>query len=705
MKKIGLVFCLVLFFSVSFQMYAQWEWQNPLPQGNPLSNLFVIDSTHIWATGQFGALIYTDDGVNWSLNNSINTMEDLKGIYFISKEMGWITTQTSDKVFKTTNGGKDWQETASMGYQLSNMSFFNEQIGILTGKNHIAKTIDGGVNWFTTFESNELTFGKISFINDSVGWVSSNSNKIFHTTDQGLSWEEQRISTGNIISSVQFMNDSTGWIISYSNSPQGPSVLKTTDGGINWLEKIHLSQYKFTSMFFLNSQTGWVVSSGHYIYKTTDGGENWDQTLQSFYGECNSIFFNDTSTGWAVYSSGDIFSTTDGGNEWVEISSGLNMPITDIVFADVNIGFSSMHTYLLKTSDGGANWTAGILTPGVFNVLNDIYFYDSMTGFIMGFCNEQFQCYGGTLSTTTDGGNNWISRFPNVPSDILGFYSAFFLTDKYGFIGGGGAILKTTNFGNSWVRTDVDRYIVDIFFIDSLKGWALASSGGVYKTSNAGNSWSLIHLDEGVISEKIVFINPEVGYKTGGILKKSTDGGFNWFNTAYYAESVVFNDSSNGYLLGSHSIYRTSDGGNDWTIMTEIPTNYTINKMTVVDDKYFWVAGDNGCILKYTDTTVTGINIDSWNNKITNFSLSQNYPNPFNPSTSIQYAISSTQFVTLKVYDLLGREVATLVNEEKPAGSYNVEFRMQNLELSSGIYFYQLRAGDPSSSSGQSFIE
>ena len=83
------------------------------------------------------------------------------------------------------------------------------------------------------------------------------------------------------------------------------------------------------------------------------------------------------------------------------------------------------------------------------------------------------------------------------------------------------------------------------------------------------------------------------------------------------------------------------------------------------------------------------------------YELQQNYPNPFNPSTSIQYAISSTQFVTLKVYDLLGREVATLVNEEKPAGSYNVEFRMQNLptgqaglELSSGIYFYKLQAGD-----------
>ena len=84
------------------------------------------------------------------------------------------------------------------------------------------------------------------------------------------------------------------------------------------------------------------------------------------------------------------------------------------------------------------------------------------------------------------------------------------------------------------------------------------------------------------------------------------------------------------------------------------------------------------------------------------FSLSQNYPNPFNPSTTIKYAISSRQLVQLKVYDILGSEVATLVNEEKPAGSYEVEFKstvgslptgQAGLQLASGIYFYRLQAG------------
>ena len=85
--------------------------------------------------------------------------------------------------------------------------------------------------------------------------------------------------------------------------------------------------------------------------------------------------------------------------------------------------------------------------------------------------------------------------------------------------------------------------------------------------------------------------------------------------------------------------------------------------------------------------------------KLKNFMLYQNYPNPFNPSTTIKYNIAQNGFVTIKVYDLLGREIITLVSEEKKAGKYSVKFDISNLSngrqgLSSGIYFYQLKAGD-----------
>ena len=97
------------------------------------------------------------------------------------------------------------------------------------------------------------------------------------------------------------------------------------------------------------------------------------------------------------------------------------------------------------------------------------------------------------------------------------------------------------------------------------------------------------------------------------------------------------------------------------------------------------------------------------------FALYQNYPNPFNPSTTIRYSIPSviasgakqSQLVTLKVYDVLGNEVITLVNEEKSAGEYEVEFNpASSIENpASGIYFYQLKVGDPSTGSGKSFIQ
>jgi len=110
----------------------------------------------------------------------------------------------------------------------------------------------------------------------------------------------------------------------------------------------------------------------------------------------------------------------------------------------------------------------------------------------------------------------------------------------------------------------------------------------------------------------------------------------------------------------------------------------------------------------YGDTTV--VSVSDFDNLPMLFALEQNSPNPFNPSTTIRFTISDLpagrqglRFTTLKVYDLLGREVATLVNEEKPAGNYEVEFNATGFP--SGIYFYQLRAGNPSSSSGQDYVE
>jgi hypothetical protein len=107
-----------------------------------------------------------------------------------------------------------------------------------------------------------------------------------------------------------------------------------------------------------------------------------------------------------------------------------------------------------------------------------------------------------------------------------------------------------------------------------------------------------------------------------------------------------------------------------------------------------WYVDDIG-VLVYTIPT----SLPEETEPVFEFSLGQNYPNPFNPSTTIKYSIptviasgtTQSQLVTLRVYDILGNEIATLVNEEKPAGSYEVNFDASR--LTSGIYFYKLQAG------------
>ena len=102
---------------------------------------------------------------------------------------------------------------------------------------------------------------------------------------------------------------------------------------------------------------------------------------------------------------------------------------------------------------------------------------------------------------------------------------------------------------------------------------------------------------------------------------------------------------------------------------------------------------DNGWYID--DVRIEGISTEADENKNiypSEFALNQNYPNPFNPSTKINYSIPDISFVTIKVFDVLGNEVTTLVNEEKQVGNYEVEF--DGSGSPSGVYFYQLRAGD-----------
>ncbi len=203
-----------------------------------------------------------------------------------------------------------------------------------------------------------------------------------------------------------------------------------------------------------------------------------------------------------------------------------------------------------------------------------------------------------------------------------------------------------------------------------------------------------------------------VGYAVGadGLIIKTTNCGQIWTTqssgTSVGLNGVSFSNVNSGIAVGGGDfsasiILVTTDGGINWN--SKAITHRNLKDVKFINDSVAYICGDNGTILKTTNggiiTEVEEILIQN-KSILENYLLSQNYPNPFNPVTKIKYSIpyvetrhaSSLQIVTLKVYDLLGREVATLVNEEKPAGEYEVEF--DGTKLPTGIYFYQLKAGE-----------
>jgi photosystem II stability/assembly factor-like uncharacterized protein len=270
-----------------------------------------------------------------------------------------------------------------------------------------------------------------------------------------------------------------------------------------------------------------------------------------------------------------------------------------------------------------------------------------------------------------------------------------------------GIIKRTTDGGETWSSQTIGSgWIADVYYIDTDYVFAISNfqSSIILNSSDGGETWS--NMDTLAYSYAISFINSDIGTDVGvgGFISRTTNGGANWTlqssGIMKILYSVSFTDLNYGTVVGdSGIILRTTNGGEDWIIQLS-GIGETLFSVSFVDENNGLAVGENGTILRTTNGGgITEINEDN-NDLIPNdFVLSQNYPNPFNPSTKIRYTIPNviasgakqSQLVTLKVYDVLGNEMATLINEEKPAGSYEVDFNSAG--FSSGIYFYTIQAG------------
>jgi len=382
----------------------------------------------------------------------------------------------------------------------------------------------------------------------------------------------------------------------------------------------------------------------------------------------------------------------------------------------------SRRRIVLKANDGGTSWTP--VVTGITDNFTGMYFLDASQGWVItGIKSEYYNEMpdSGIILHSTDGGTTWVKQ---LTMPLTSLNDVTFVDAENGWAVGsiqasGSIIQRTTNGGTTWDQLSSDTIPAPITSIDFASfsiGWitptsmGMSSSPWIYKTTDQGNTWSIqFFLQSGYSGysfiNDIVFHDVNDGIAVGvyrpglvtsyALIVKTTDGGTNWTQILIdYPElnSVFLSSETEGTVVGEEGvILQTSDGGTSWEAQTSGTTNSLYN-VCFTDALNGWIVGANGTILHTTNGGLTFVEGERRDEVPTDFSLDQNYPNPFNPSTTICYQLPTQSHVALKIFDVLGREVATLVNEVKQAGTYAVQWDASG--LASGVYFYRLEAGN-----------
>ena len=389
-----------------------------------------------------------------------------------------------------------------------------------------------------------------------------------------------------------------------------------------------------------------------------------------FYGQAlqyNCVYFIDANTGWiassdidgASPSSGSVMRTSNGGITWTSENSGVSYRnlffinnLTGWAVGDKYV-FNGVSRYIFKTTNGGVDFTEQYSETGGTDKMVAVKFANANTGYAIS-RSKIFKSTDSGISwitqETTGGGFNTLCVMGSNAAAICSEYDSHFYTNDGG-----------VNW-NEYIQTD-NNHFNTMFYYNMSVGWLGDRTGKILSTFNGPGGY--ITFNNGFSNKNLFFVSQTLGWGTNDFatISRTTNSGQNWsFLIMPYPDmhfsSMFFLNSNTGWIVGKG----TGQAGESKSI-----------------------------ILRTTTSGLTSV-YPIGNIVPDNFFLSQNYPNPFNPITRINYELPITNYVSIKVYDALGNEVETLVNEKQNAGSYSVDFNasLYGSGLPSGIYFYKL---------------
>lgn len=674
------------------------QWVPTIGPHNGSGNCSAISGNNLFV-GSNGVFLTTNNGGSWSAaglaNQSINKLAILGSILFAG---------TNDSgVYSSTNKGTNWIRItnglpSNMSVTVLTVLGTNIFAGFFNGLSSLYISTNNGANW-TGISSHHTLSLAISGTNIFAGTY---SDGVFLSTNNGSNWTPINNGLTGLALTIRSLLVVGSNI--FAGTPWG--IYKSTDNGGSWNQSnngILQANVSCLTVLGTNILAG-EFSYNRGIFLSTNSGASWSQLNNGLIGSSLVIYFLQVS-------GTNIFAGTLGG---VSFSSNNGTNWTSVGLMNYTI-----NSFAVLTSTSGNRLYSGTYGGGIFFSSN---FGSSWTQVNNGLTNKRINAlivtpnasgkriFAGTegngVFLSTNSGTSWTPYNSGLQSlyirALSGIQTGTFSTLLFA---GTNGVYRSADNGASWTSANngLTSGIVNTFLVTETNIFA-GTNSGVFLSTNSGTYWTVAGLSSKDINALAVSgtnLFAGVGIYPYGIFL-STNNGINWedvstglpnlpIRTLVVSGTNLFAGVGNDITGGG--VYMTSNNGGSWIQKNQgfnvIPS---VGSIFIENDYLF--AGTGGqtglygqSVWRRTLSEIIGIKQVS-EFIPNNYSLSQNYPNPFNPTTNIEFSLTEKSFVKMIVFDITGKEVAELVNENLSAGTFRYEFNAENLP--SGLYFYKL---------------
>ena len=689
-------------------------------EGNP-GGVAIYPGNGIWRS--------TNGGQSWTNLGLTNTGQIGKlAIHpaspnrIFAAALGRYRSRTQDRgVYRSVDSGATWQRVL----------FLNDTTGsceVLIDPSNQNRIYAAMWNRYRP-----LTYSIIGGVNSGL-WIS---------TDAGDTWAQ---ATNGFP-----LNDANLGRVSLAIAPSQPSIVyalasdgigvrgvyRSTDSGNSWAQVMTGTPFSGESQVWYNNfiavhptNPNMIFAGMTEMYRSTDGGATWSDVTSTMHVDHHAILFDpNTPTNMIIGNDGGVFLSTNTGASWIK---SFHLPISQFYAGTVD--FSNPQRTLGGLQDNGtprtltgsdSDWTSIFGGDGFYALVdpknpNRVY-AESQNGGLGYSTNGGSSFFGGTNGISSSDRKNWCTPIAMDQNNTLTLYT------------GTHRIYRTKNGMQSWtaISGDLTRgangrigtiTTIDVARTDSNVVYVGTDDGKLSVTTNGGTTWGNVTGTLPVRWVTRVTIDPDssnVAYVTqSGYLEdvfsshinKTTNFGETWTSAGGDLPNIPLNDiiidqvyRGNLYVATDVGVMVSSNAGKNWnalgTGMPEVP----VHDLAIHSPARKLFAFTHGrSAYSFDLTSLTSVN-NTGSSTPKSFVLEQNYPNPFNPTTNLRFTIADLRFVTLKIFDAAGREIAMLVDEEMDAGIHAVQWNAS--AYASGIYFYTLHTRQKEGGQAGSFAE